>query len=72
MGVVFGSFVEVGPYEVWHVISSAFLCYQDIILVRISKSDGHELEAQIVIFLPYEEEDELVHSKKLEGKGEIA
>ena len=31
-----------------------------------------ELETQMVVFLPYEEEDELVHGKKLEGKGEIA
>ena len=32
----------------------------------------YELETQMVVFLPYEEEDELVHSKKLERKGEIA
>ena len=32
----------------------------------------HELEAQMVVLLPREEEDELIHGKKFERKGEIA
>ena len=32
----------------------------------------HELETQMVVLLPREEEDELIHGKKFERKGEIA